>query len=71
MIPNLDGFTRIGTVRCPIEDISQFKEGSLRSKVKTINNPKFLRGDRHPSSCELWRKKEVVGEKVTIGNKKN
>jgi len=64
LIPSLEGFTRIGNTKCPIENIEDFKEGSLRSKVKVFNQITYI-GAKH-QSCELWRRKDVVGEKVSI-----
>lgn len=65
ILPNLDGFTRIGTVRCPIENIHEFEEGQIRNKVKALNQLVHIKGGKHPNSCELWRKRTVVGEKVS------
>lgn len=62
VLPNLDGFIRIGTIRCPVDNINEFVEGSLKTKVKTFNNPRFTKVN-HPSTCELWRRKDIVGEK--------
>lgn len=62
VLPNLDGFTRIGTTRCPIDNINEFVEGSLKSKVKVFSQLNFSKV-RHASTCELWRRKDIVGEK--------
>jgi len=66
VIPNLDGFTRIGTSRCPTE-LGNLKENEIKSKVADIilkskpnNNVQY---SVH-ASCELWVKKNIVGEKV-------
>ena len=68
MLPNLDGFVRIGSTRCPIDNVNDFQEGSIRSKAKSLSKPlsKSLHTKRHPASCELWRKKETIGEKQNI-----
>lgn len=65
VLPNLDGFVRIGTTRCPVENVNDFKEGSIRSKAKSLGKQLYTKFG-HPGSCELWRKKEVIGEKQNI-----
>ena len=65
VLPNLDGFTRIGSVRCPVEDQTQFQEGTIKSKAKMFSQllaAKF----KHSNSCELWRRKDKIGEKENI-----
>ena len=45
--------------------MNNFKEGSIRSKAKLFNKSLYTKAG-HPASCELWRKKESVGEKQNI-----
>ena len=65
VLPSLEGFVRIGITRCPVENVNNFKEGSIRSKAKLFNKSLYTKAG-HPASCELWRKKESVGEKQNI-----
>jgi len=65
LIPNLDGFTRIGLTRCPIESIHELEEGSIQSKLKALTDLEYNVNVKHPSSCELWRKKVAFGEKTS------
>lgn len=48
-----------------MENVHNFQEGSIRSKAKLLSKPLYTKGS-HPASCELWRKKETIGEKQNI-----
>lgn len=62
VLPNLDGFVRIGSTKCPVENVNDFKEGSIKSKLKVFSKPIYTKAG-HPASCELWRRKDSIGEK--------